>query len=466
MPNNRMEDFIELIKRIGRENPTEEITEKIIYSFLIKQDLKGFNHFMNMEERSVLNNKALSTTKKIEEYFKGTNVHTQREKGFLWFFNGEIRGNEIKLYIPLDLDQFYQGPIDLFEFLQKENIEHQSKISEIYRNDNMVVRLNTMEDAKKVIDFVNKTPSLARIQKPNPFVPTVNGVGMAMDNTYSYNAEVCKILEQAYRVYGQDLNLENLKTFVKNILSRGIGNLDIKDIYRILQIKLEDFEIDKNILNLVNDKKIDDYYMDYRKDNYRARIIEPEYYLEKAIKETFTKIPSEENIKLVLKALINNDEKGMTSITRQNHARDGFNKYVKDSSETLKNTLKQKGIDPNGLNDDELINKYINTVLPKENKQTLEQTQELPEVECYNILKNAVEETKKAHPDDPRLYFGALKQFITNDVIQLKGFTRTNGARDSVDKMIQKYPSMDYKTIAIQIFENEFNIKMEEEKVY
>ena len=59
----------------------------------------------------------------------------------------------IKLYIPIDAEHLYDGANILFDFLERNNITHLSKISKKVRVDNVIVRLNIDEN----ILYLHKT---------------------------------------------------------------------------------------------------------------------------------------------------------------------------------------------------------------------------------------------------------------------------------------------------------------------
>ena len=163
-----MKYFLDMIKDFAFSNPKYEITEKFVYSQLI-----GFN--VRQDQMPFKNIR--------DEYFEnwiyryknniGIDVNYRNQSNyFLWFISGQIKGNEIKLYIPMDQVHIKEGANQLFDFISSTNIEHQSKIASIIRNDNVVLRVNSLEDAKTIIDFVNSNHYIREgMIKVNPFLP-------------------------------------------------------------------------------------------------------------------------------------------------------------------------------------------------------------------------------------------------------------------------------------------------------
>ena len=67
-----------------------------------------------------------------------------------------------------------------------ENIITQSKIAKEMRNDVLVVRVSTMEEAEKVSKFVNSLDYNSLVSY-NPYILNNGKVGMTYDGTLSYN---------------------------------------------------------------------------------------------------------------------------------------------------------------------------------------------------------------------------------------------------------------------------------------
>ena len=238
--------FIQMIGEFAVSNPDKEIDKNFIYS-----QLMGFN----------IKNEQLpyySISHEFENwrvrYNNNPNINAfeVEKRPFLWFSNGKLKGNEIKLYIPLDYNHIKDGANQLFDFIASLGIEHQSKIANKIRNDNLVVRVNTLEDAEKIIEFVKNNNYIQEgLIKTNPFLTNYSGVGLAMDNNYSYNSTICQILSdfinylKKYNRFDL-LTVDNLNQYIKNSIPN-IQDLELKDIYTLLSkttdrnFKLEDF---------------------------------------------------------------------------------------------------------------------------------------------------------------------------------------------------------------------------------
>ena len=279
------QSFLDMIKEFSISNPNKQIDEHFIYSMLMGVNISPEqlpyynieNKFKNWESRYMFNDE----------------IHTFKAKGrpFLWFANGEINGNEIKLYIPIDYNHIEEGANQLFDFMAANNIEHQSKIASIIRNDNLVVRVNTKEDAQKIVNFVNSNPYIQEgMIKVNPFLPNYNGIGITMDNSESFNMVLCRIINSFLTCLKNNNRLDlftvdQLNKYIVNSISR-IEDLDLKDICILLSkttsknFKFQDF------VDHLNNKLKDRY------DSNRKRITDPKYYFDQAIMETEKKYPA------------------------------------------------------------------------------------------------------------------------------------------------------------------------------
>lgn len=404
-----MQYFIKMIGEFAVSNPDKEIDKNFIYSQLMVFNIKkeqlpcySISHeFQNWKNR--YNNNP------------NINVFELDKRPFLWFINGKIKGNEVKLYIPMDYNHIKEGANQLFDFIANSGIEHQSKIANKIRNDNLVIRVNSLEDAEKIIDFVKNNEYIQEgLIKTNPFLTNFNGVGLAMDNGYSYNSTVCEILSnfinylKKYNRFDL-LTVDNLNQYIKSSIPN-IKDLDLKDIYILLSkttdknFKLQEF------VNHADNKLIDRYTSD------RKRITDPKYYLEEAIKNTKQTHPKNCEI-AILEYLKGNSN----YFTNTNRVRDGLTKYVHpgDLINLMRTKLNENNISiPN--NDRELINNYVGLVLSDFYKKQ------------YSIISDAYKNTEKAYNKEQAL--AAIRDLILNNSI--KYFTNRFNDRSNLKNCV------------------------------
>ncbi len=101
----------------------------------------------------------------------------------------------IKIYVPLNSQHLFKGVEELFSFIAKENIKHASKVAEEARIDNVIIRIykDDVESLYKIINFIRNNKYLSTgLNFCNPFVPTINGIGVMNEHGNSYNSDVSK----------------------------------------------------------------------------------------------------------------------------------------------------------------------------------------------------------------------------------------------------------------------------------
>ena len=396
------QQFLDFVKNLSLWNPEKTITSKMIYSNLIRFNI----------ENSGIN---------VVGYYEGwknryqnnpnINVFQTNNVDFLYFKKGRLSGNEIKLYIPLKLEYLEQGANQIFDFISDQGIAHQSKIAVIIRNDNLVVRVNSLEDAQKIVNFVSSNLYLMNgLANVNPFLPNWNGIGVAMDNNESYNSVISEVISEYLYELKKNNDLENftvegLNNFVRSKINI-TQDLDRRDIYSLISkttnsnFKIQDF------FQHANYKLIDKY------DTDRKRITDPKFYLEEAIRITEKYYPNNSK-QAILEYLKGNSQ----LFTRKENVRYGLEKYVSpgDLISIMRSKLKENNvIIPN--NDSKLVDEYLKIILEKQKNALF--------IETFEIIKNA--------------YFNTLNKYninqareALNDLILYKNINKfTNDFKD------------------------------------
>lgn len=409
-----IQKFLDIIKELAISNPGNRIDKNFIYTSLI-----GYNISDEQEPYS-------STTSILEnierEYQDNNNLDTIKQKNFLIFNYGEIKGNEIKLYIPLDKNHMEQSAKELINFLMSNNIENQIKFANMVRNDNVVIRLNTIKDAKKIIKFVHNNIKEGLL-KTNPFLPNIHGIGVTIDNNYSYNLIISEIisnyimfLKEEDKLYS--LSIDGLNSFIKE-QSQAIDDLDLKEIYNLLEkITSKQFKL-KDIVMHTKRKTV---------DKPESNIDDNKCYFEKAVKATYRKHPN--NIETAILCYI---EKGVANyFTNEDNVRLGLIKHVKPSDvlNIMRSKLKEDNV-PVPIDNNELINSYLVQILPKENKEEVSQDETLDNIS--EVLKNAYVNTCKKYGKYQA--DRALKEFIIHN--EVKHFTNDDGYRDELSHKLE-----------------------------
>ena len=214
------------------------ITQDELYSYINK--VKGFNtydetlfydicDYPEIYLRSYEDNRQLKDLDNDLYYYFSNNSNYKRiEVGYTNTVKTGARDN-IKLYIPLESKGIVSGSKKIFEFLFNEKIPFIAKISKTKRLDGFIIRLFYKKDAIKLIDFCKNIDSLIDL---NPFIPTINKIGIARD-TYgmSYQYHLCKILSEYSNFCMNNINSEifTVKHLKKYLDSKITDNLTDKE---------------------------------------------------------------------------------------------------------------------------------------------------------------------------------------------------------------------------------------------
>ena len=424
---DKMQDFLDVIKKLALENKNRDINSDLVYSLLI-------NYGLDNTERVSLKDKFVD----FYEFFANTpnlRVYERANSAFIWFTNGKLNGNEVKLYAPFAKDKIVEAGRQIFTFLASNNITHQSKIATFERNDDLVIRVNTLEDAKKICDFIHSNPNLnENMLTVNPFLPNNNGIGLTMDNNYSFNYELStaianfvKILKSKNRV--KDLNVESFNVFLENYIKE-IKDLDLKDIYTLLsQTTSKDFDVSMFYAHAQN-KAIDKY------DSRYNRIVDPKFYLNQAILVTEKYYPGQSKFAM-LKYLNGNIE----GVTRKEGAREGLAKYLPVNVAINIMAKEIYGTLDNTVFFEEMVSEYVDCVLNK-NRVMIDDTKNLgnvvinedPTAEIIDVVKNAIKNTLNAY--DIKQAKGALVKLFEG---RTEYITNRFGDREKINMLLKKY---------------------------
>ena len=132
------------------------------------------------------------------------------------------KDNHIKVYIPLDYSHIEDGVNQIFDFLDKNNISHLSRVSETISNTDVIVHLLSEEDLKKLLTFVNKNRYLQEgLIRPNPFAYNEGNIALASDGNISYNQTVANyiLLYMKRLMETNSLGEASLKGFYKFVIN-------------------------------------------------------------------------------------------------------------------------------------------------------------------------------------------------------------------------------------------------------
>lgn len=242
--------FLKYLVRIYIQNPNLPINSDTIYDELRKFNIEG-------NKQSRINNESLVGIQvKLNNKFMGNCF----SDGYFWvienrknvsdkdFYNSMYQS--IKLYVSIDAENLYHISEKLFNFMLEENIMMQCKIAKEMRNDVLILKVQTKEDAIKVSNYLNKLNYKSKI-KPNPFLLDNGKTSMAMDRGLSYNSTLSKLIEN-YLKFRKSLNTLN--------------DVSEKDFANFIKIQISELKQNKNpvylnIYGLTNEDKLNDFIM-------------------------------------------------------------------------------------------------------------------------------------------------------------------------------------------------------------
>lgn len=189
----KIDEFLKFFRDIAIQNPDHHFVQEEIY-----YHLTGFG-LPSTENHKPIKYYFDNWTHYFENDAKLSVFVDPHWSYFCQFISadGKARASKdhLKVYIPLDSNHIEKGAKEIFEFLSKNGISHESKIGSQIRFDDIVIRLINPSDVSKLISFINDNSYIQEGLLPaNPFTFNTNGIALAVDGTLSYNATVASMI--------------------------------------------------------------------------------------------------------------------------------------------------------------------------------------------------------------------------------------------------------------------------------
>lgn len=190
----RMDWFLKYYAKVCKQNPGVQINKSTIYAGLMDY---GLSQDEKRKRIRPLFNKWM-------EHFRNKNLevfHAPEQDGFLQFHNkGRSKSDYVKLYLSFKAEDMEECVNIIFDYIDRNNFKTFSKVADMVRSDSVVLRMCEVEDAKKVIDFVNNNELLrSKAKQVNPFTIQNGIVGMANDRRLSYNSTVSFLISEYFK---------------------------------------------------------------------------------------------------------------------------------------------------------------------------------------------------------------------------------------------------------------------------
>ena len=241
---NEMDKFLDFVFKARKSlESTNKFNVDFVYSCLCNCYLK----YSDRKKGKIFNRINLSGIDNREYFRKWINEFKSNEniEVFNWpngaFCQFQIlhckeQPSYIKIYVPLDYKHLYDGANMIFDYLSKSGIWHSSKIANHLRSDNIVIRLkgDDTEGVNNLLDFIKNNKYIMKgLNKTNPFIPTINGIGIMNDLGNSYNLEISNYIyyyiEECIKKR-KKVSAEDFKEFIEN--SRNIDYWADKYLYK------------------------------------------------------------------------------------------------------------------------------------------------------------------------------------------------------------------------------------------
>lgn len=188
------------------------------------------------------------------------------QPGFIQFDNISSKSYDydvIKLYVNID-PRFINDTVKLIhDFIIEHGIEEHSKVADHARSDAIVLRIAGIEDANKVIDFINSNETIIRNSRPlNPFLMTSGIVGVSFDDCLSYNITLANLIAEYVNVSGLDdgLSYDKFGEYISFLINEYFTSLEgIKSFIADSPIFKGNFEHTKSCHSNLSDVEVRDY---------------------------------------------------------------------------------------------------------------------------------------------------------------------------------------------------------------
>ena len=405
-----MESFLTVIKEFVHNNPQLIGTKlkEFIYAQLVTFNLKDGQE--PMEDISdcfadwikYFENKELTVFKSINS------------PKFCQFKNINNHDTKYKVYIPIDSYHIDNCVKEIFDFMIDNGIRTASFVAANVRNDNVIIRVSTMSDLVRIVDYANNSMSIEKgLLNANPFLINVGNIGVSYEKYYSYNLELSKVIANLIkRLYSQDrmdlLNVNMLHEYL-GILAKKSKNNVLKSIYELQFLATTRKKI-----------SIDEFYSITEAKPVSNSI--KEFYLRGAILETYKKYHS---VSQVVSA-INKYKQGIyNSFTNNESARINLIDAVKpdEIDDIIQRSIKKSS------KSNTSIKQYVEKVISGE----MLDDEVFDVQDKYKILSDAFLVTAKRYNKQQAL--AALQKYIKTG--SADSFTRNNNARLNIEKNIK-----------------------------
>ncbi len=268
----QMEEFLKYHAKLYKQNPGLKIKKETIYNDLMNYELQN-------------DEVGQSLAKYFDDWqyrFRGRKVnvfYSFQQPRFLQFhYNAYKKKDHVKIYLSFSKEDVFECVNMIFDYIDQNELSTLSKVADVRRSDEVVLRMSNVEDAKKLLEFINNNEYLSTRAKPvNPFLIKSGVAGLANDRLLSYNETLSFIIAEYFKkVEDYDkVSLLDFRRFVVNYHNNvfASGNeyenfsnsdifLDYKDTYPKVSDRMANFyQVFHTIILALDSKtKLEDFF--------------------------------------------------------------------------------------------------------------------------------------------------------------------------------------------------------------
>ena len=403
--------LLEFFKNILSNNTNISLTDDMIYDSIIK---------INVPEEQL----SVEIDSLFDEWktkFAALNIKVNDD--YLEINNKSLKvPSPLKVYISMDCNHIYKNINKIVNFLN--DTPFQLRISKYIRNDNVIIRLSSIEDLIKLDKFIDDNIDDGLFD-PNPFTFVYNKLGITIDGSLSFNSIISNCLYKYLISKKDDYNTIQIDDFYNYIIDlytntfitlNNYSNMEIPNIDNIL-FEEKSIVYYKNLLELILKSSEDKFNIKQLEDHFNKVNDIKELAFDKLAYKTYNsilllKIIYKDQIPNLLDRLYKYIETGEKNyITNEGSLR--INIYISNLKEGINKVLKK-----NDMNLADLFNKL----------KTYDKDLSVNTLTTSKDLQELIKELSETY--DYKTAIDIIQVYLhTNDVAL---FTRNNNLRKKI----------------------------------
>lgn len=403
--------LLEFFKNILSNNTNISLTDDMIYDSIIK---------INVPEEQL----SVEIDSLFDEWkTKFAALDIKVNDDYLEINNKLLKvPSPLKVYISMDCNHIYKNINKIVNFLN--DTPFQLRISKYIRNDNVIIRLSSIEDLIKLDKFIDDNIDDGLFD-PNPFTFVYNKLGITIDGSLSFNSIISNCLYKYLISKKDDYNTIQIDDFYNYIIDlytntfitlNNYSNMEIPNIDNIL-FEEKSIVYYKNLLELILKSSEDKFNIKQLEDHFNKVNDIKELAFDKLAYKTYNsilllKIIYKDQIPNLLDRLYKYIETGEKNyITNEGSLR--INIYISNLKEGINKVLKK-----NDMNLADLFNKL----------KTYDKDLSVNTLTTSKDLQELIKELSETY--DYKTAIDIIQVYLhTNDVAL---FTRNNNLRKKI----------------------------------